>query len=111
MNETRTALATIAPDPDLTPADQDFLDNYYKANRPTVISLADDWPAYCWTFESLKQHFGEKCIEFQSGRVADPDYEVNTPALATKGTFSEFIDRLLHAPANDTYVVAHNHTY
>src|SRR4051794_29046233 len=100
MNETRAALAVIAPDPDLPPADLDFLD-HYKTNRPAVITLADDWAAYHWTFESLAEHYGDKVIEFQSGRGGDPDYEAHTPALARKGTFREFLARLLYGPEND----------
>lgn len=109
MNETRATLAALAPDPDLPPADRDFLDHHYKANKPAVVPLARDWAAYDWTLERLAQHCGERIIEFQAGRAADPEYEPHTPALATKGTFREFRDRLLHGVENDTYIVSYNH--
>ena len=51
------------------PSREQFLHEFYAANRPVLIEGAmDDWPAMTeWTMEKLKRRFGERTVEVQAG--------------------------------------------
>ncbi len=95
-----------------TPSRQAFLDDHYAANRPVVIEGAmDDWPAVdAWTLPELKRRLGDRTIEAQRNRDADPDYERHSARLRHRMPFGEYVDAVANAagPTNDLYVTANN---
>jgi hypothetical protein len=93
------------------PSRQEFLDNYYSQNRPVVIEGAlDDWPAMTrWTNEELKRRFGDRLVEVQANRNADPNYEVNCIQHKKEMRFGDYVDLIERAGAtNDFYMTANN---
>lgn len=93
---------------------EEFLERYYSANRPVILTgkLAG-WPALDrWTPDYLKARLGGREVELQSGRDADPDFEVNKAAHRTRAPFDAFIDRITAPGAgNDAYITAYNSSH
>src|SRR5581483_9256934 len=88
-----------------------FLDDYYAANRPVVMTGAmDDWPALTrWTPDALARRFGERIVSVQANRDADANYEVNSATLRREMTFGEFVDIVeTIGESNDYYITANN---
>src|SRR6185503_20239842 len=73
---------------------QEFLRDYYVANRPVVIEgLLDDWPPRSlWTPSYLKQRAGDATVEIMAGREADPHYELSIHRHRKLVPFSEYVD-------------------
>ena len=89
----------------------EFLERYYLVNRPVIITgMFEDWPArQKWSFEYLRERFGEREVEIQIGRDRDANYEINCPAFKGRMPFGEYIDRVANGgPTNDYYMTANN---
>ncbi len=94
-----------------TPSRQAFLDGYYALNRPVVIEGAlDAWPALArWTPEYFKRTLGDRIVEVQANRSADPDYETNSDRLRKQMRFGDYVDLVESGgPTNDHYMTANN---
>ena len=93
---------------------EEFLRDYYAANRPVVLTDAiTNWRALsAWTPEYFKEQFGGVEIEVTADRSLDQNYERNVERHRRRMTFSDYVDRVL-APgeSNDIYMVANNHTF
>jgi hypothetical protein len=90
---------------------QEFLDCYYAAHRPVILTgEMSDWPALSrWTPEYLKRRIGSKVIEFQGDRTKDPHYEIDVDAHRREMPFDQFIDLICPAGSgNDAYITANN---
>ena len=55
----------------------EFLENYYCANRPIVITgMIDDWPALAkWSLAYFAQKFSDREVEVQIGRESSGNFE------------------------------------
>jgi len=90
---------------------QEFLDRYYAVGRPVILTgEMSDWPALeRWTPEYLKAKIGEAVVEYQGGRTANPEFELDKEAHRRTAPFSAFIDTILAPGAgNETYLTAYN---
>lgn len=87
-----------------------FLAEHYRTLTPVVLTgLVDHWPALGWTLESLQAKVGNPEIEVQTGREADPEFELNSIAHKSRMRLAEVIERLKADPeTNDFYVTANN---
>jgi hypothetical protein len=93
------------------PSRLEFLDRYYARNEPVVIEGAiADWPALKrWTPAYFKERFGDRLVEVQADRNADPDYEINAARHKKEMRFGEFVDLVESAGStNDFYLTASN---
>ncbi len=93
------------------PSRQEFLERYYSRNEPVVIEGAiDDWPALKrWTPDYFKQRLGDRLVEVQANRNADPDYEINSGMHKKEMRFGDFVDLVERSgPTNDWYITANN---
>jgi hypothetical protein len=93
------------------PSRLEFLDRYYARNEPVVIEGAiADWPALKrWTPDYFKQRFGDRLVEVQANRNADPEYEINSNKHKNEMRFGDFVDLVESAaPTNDWYITANN---
>ena len=93
------------------PSREQFLHEFYAANRPCLIEGAmDDWPAMTgWTMEKLKARFGDRRIETQAGRNTDANYEMNSDRHRKEMSFGEYIDLVTTCGrTNDFYMTANN---
>ena len=93
------------------PTRQEFLDRYWSRNEPVVIERAiDDWPALKrWTPAYFKERFGDRIVEVQANRNADPQYEINSTKHKKDMRFGDFVDVVEGAgPTNDWYITANN---
>lgn len=89
----------------------EFLDRYYAQNRPLILTdIMKNWKALeRWTPDYLRQNYGEATVEIQSGRNADPDYELNVERHRKTVKFADYIDRVVSGTeTNDYYMVANN---
>jgi len=88
---------------------QDFLDSYYAPGRPVVIERAiDHWPALKrWTPDYLRRKVGDAPVEFQAGRAANSDFEIDAYSHKKELPFGAYLD-LIAAGGNDAYVTANN---
>ena len=115
MAEVRRSLSLLSPknaavDRRRGLSRQEFLDNYYSANRPVVlVDAMRDWQALSlWTPEYLKAKCGNELVEIMSDRDSDPLYQVNSQLHKTRIRFSDFVDMVLRGPSNDFYLQANN---
>ncbi|KRE88693.1 cupin [Frateuria sp. Soil773] len=93
------------------PSADEFLTDFYSANRPVIITGAmDGWPALQrWNLAYFRQRFGERTVEVQFGRSADADYELNSIAHKRAMRFGEYVDLVERAgKSNDFYMTANN---
>jgi hypothetical protein len=88
---------------------QDFLETYYAPGRPVVIERAiDHWPALIrWTPDYLRRKLGKAPVEYQAGRAANPNFELDAYSHKQKLPFGAYLD-LIAAGGNDAYVTANN---
>jgi hypothetical protein len=89
----------------------DFLDQYYRRNQPVIITgMLDDCAARAkWSFDYLIERCGEREVEVQFGRDADPDYEVNSQALRRRMPFGQYVALVRDGGGgNDFYMTANN---
>jgi hypothetical protein len=87
-----------------------FLNNYYSANRPVVITgMMEDWPALGWTREQLIHTFAGREVEVQVNRNANPQYEMQADSHGTRLAFEAFMARITElGESNDIYMTARN---
>jgi hypothetical protein len=88
-----------------------FLDEHYRRNQPVIITgMLDDCPARDkWTFDYLIARLGDKEVEVQFGRNADPDYEMNSQTHKRRMPFGEYVAMVRDAGStNDFYMTANN---
>ncbi|MGB8407086.1 MAG: Stf0 family sulfotransferase [Mycobacterium sp.] len=93
------------------PSRQEFLDEFYAANRPVIIEgLMADWKALtAWTPQYLTSVAGDSDVEVMAGRSGDPRYEVNADMHRTPMRFASFIDMVDSGRVtNDYYLTATN---
>jgi hypothetical protein len=88
-------------------AAEDFLEDY-RRHQPFMFTLPKDWPALRWHPSYLTQRVGDRKIQIQGGRLADPDYEIKSDRHRRQMTFGEFLALLKSAQANDLYLTAQN---
>ena len=97
-----------APDP------QTFFRDHWLTLRPAVLTgLVDHWPALrLWSLDHMARVVSPDTeVEVQTGRTADPDFEINSPAHKTRMRWGEVLDRLRADPeTNDFYITANNGT-
>jgi hypothetical protein len=89
----------------------EFLERYYAANRPVVLTDAiDDWPALSrWGPEYFKATCGEALVEIMSGRTRDPRYEINAYDHKQEVRFADYVEMVAAGgESNDYYLVANN---
>jgi ribosomal protein L16 Arg81 hydroxylase len=89
----------------------EFFEQYYFQNRPVIITGAfDSWPARTqWNFDYFRARCGDREVEVQFGRDADPNYEINQPNLKRKMPFREYVEMVERSGAtNDFYMTANN---
>lgn len=96
------------------PPFQDFLRDYYFANRIGIFTGAiEHWAASKWTFDNLVEKVGyDSMVEVQAGREKDESYEINRAKYAKEMKFGEFISAITTgAASNDIYMTANNHPF
>jgi len=89
----------------------EFLRDYYSQNRAVIITgMLEDWPALkSWSLDYFVHRLGDREVEVQFGRDADPDYEINQPRLARQMLFGQFVETIRTAGVtNDLYITARN---
>ncbi|NLP59092.1 cupin-like domain-containing protein [Lutibacter sp. B1] len=77
---------------------EDFINNYYKPQKPVVIkNLIDNWPAKeKWNFEYMKQIAGDRIVPLYDDRPVD--YKDNFNSHHAEMKMSEYIDLLQREP-------------
>lgn len=91
-----------------------FLDDYYSANRPVILTnIAEKWAALAkWSPEYFRKHFGDQKVEVTFDRESDLDYEINVAKHKHELKFWEFVDLVSNAgDTNNFYLVANNHFF
>lgn len=89
---------------------EEFFDRYYATNTPLVIEkrLAG-WPAMeRWTLDYLAERFGERQVEIQFDRTADPTYELNSDHHKKMMPLAAFVNLIRKGPSNEYYMTANN---
>jgi hypothetical protein len=89
----------------------EFLQEYYSANRPVIITgMMDDWPAKTkWNLDYFRSRFGQREVEVQFGRNADDNYEMNNVAHKRRMQFGDYVDLVANTDrTNDFYMTANN---
>lgn len=79
---------------------KEFIDNYYKPQKPVVITnQIEDWPAFSkWNFKFLREVAGDKTVPLYDSRKTDYTKKVNEPDFTM--TMSEYIDILEKGPTD-----------
>lgn len=93
------------------PTGAQFLEQYYSANRPVIITgMLDDCAArQRWSCDYFIEQLGEHTVEVQFGRDADPDYELNSLAHRRRMPLAEYARLVRDSdPTNDFYMTANN---
>ncbi|HMB64960.1 MAG TPA: cupin-like domain-containing protein [Eudoraea sp.] len=77
---------------------EEFLENYFKPQRPVVIErFIDHWPAYSkWNLEYMKQVAGDKMVPLYDDRPVNCRDAFNEPH--TSMSMSDYIDLLNREP-------------
>lgn len=77
---------------------KDFINNYFKPQKPVVIKrFIEDWPAYTkWNLEYMKQVAGDKIVPLYDDRPVDFKEGFNEPHAKMK--MSEYVDLLKREP-------------
>jgi len=92
-------------------AGEEFFREYYLTNRPVIITgMLDDFPARSkWTLDYFAEHFGDRMVEVQFGRDADPQYELNSIAHKKQMRFGDYVELVrTSGNTNDFYMTANN---
>jgi tetratricopeptide (TPR) repeat protein len=92
---------------------QEFLVEYYSANRPVIITgMMDDWPAMRkWNLDYFAQNFGDRVIEVQMGRTLNANFEIERRKHISTLKFGDFVEKVRSAgETNDFYMTANNTT-
>jgi hypothetical protein len=88
-----------------------FLEHYYAANRPVILTgEMADWPALeRWTPAYLTRTVGDRIVEYQGGRNANPRFEQDKDDHRREAPFDVFVDMIGKPGAgNDAYITAYN---
>ncbi len=76
--------------------------------KPFVFGLPP-WLSLEWTLDDIVDVIGADTeIQYQSRRLDDPDYEVNSHAHRDIGRFGQFVTRVTTGEPNDVYLTAQN---
>ncbi len=77
---------------------EDFLEHYFKPQKPVVIEhYIEDWPAYTkWSLEYMKETFGDKIVPLYDDRPVDYKDGFNEPHAKMK--MRDYIDLLKCEP-------------
>lgn len=91
-------LNLVAVDKVETISKKDFINNYFKPQKPVVIErFIDDWPAYTkWSLEYMKEVAGDKTVPLYDNRPVDYKDGFNQPHATMK--MSEYVDLLKKKP-------------
>ena len=91
-------LNLVAVDKVETISKKDFINNYFKPQKPVVIErFIDDWPAYTkWSLEYMKEVAGDKIVPLYDDRPVDYKDGFNQPHATMK--MSEYVDLLKKEP-------------
>lgn len=78
---------------------EDFINNYFKPQKPVVIEgLTEDWPAYeKWHLSYIKEIAGDKIVPIFDGSPISHKQKVNEPNLYMK--MSEYLDIMERGPS------------
>ena len=89
---------------------EEFLDQHYAPSRPVLFEqLVKDWRACTsWSPEYLANKIGDRTIEYQGDRSADPRFELNKDAHKRQARFADFVARVADGRDNDFYITAYN---
>jgi len=90
---------------------EEFLERYYATSRPVILTgEMAGWPALeRWTPEYLTKVIGERTIEYQGGRSANPRFEEAKDAHRRTAPFDAFMAMLaIEGEGNDAYITAYN---
>lgn len=114
-------LETLERQRDLSPAtvtlerrkgmgSQEFLERYYAAARPVIlVGEMDDWPALSrWNPDYLKARIGQAPVQYQGGRTANKQFEMEKDRHLREAPFDSFIDEITRNTGNDAYLTAYN---
>jgi len=91
----------------------EFLENFYCANRPVIITgMMDDWPAVRkWSLDYFDEKFGDREVDVQFGRDASGNYEADRERFRRTMIFSHFIEKVrTSGVTNDFYITANNNS-
>ena len=91
-------LNLVAVDKVETISKKDFINNYFKPQKPVVIErFIEDWPAYTkWSLEYMKEVAGDKTVPLYDDRPVDYKDGFNQPHATMK--MSEYVDLLKKEP-------------
>ena len=91
-------LNLVAVDKVETISKKDFINNYFKPQKPVVIErFIDDWPAYTkWSLEYMKEVAGDKTVPLYDDRPVDYKDGFNQQHATMK--MSEYVDLLKKEP-------------
>jgi Cupin-like domain len=91
---------------------QEFLEDYYSANLPVVLTdVADGWAAVNnWSPSYLARSIGSEPVEIMTDRDSDEQFEVNSNSHRSTMPFDQYVEHVTAAAwSNDKYLVANNH--
>lgn len=109
LQQKRSQLLSIETRPELSASA--FHQHYRGANLPVLLpTFARDWPAVTrWTFQWLKETYGDQTITVSDNRDSDPDYDRHIEQLTVQTTVAQLVDRILSSGnTNNFYAVARN---
>ena len=89
----------------------DFLQQHYRSNRPVIITgMLEHYLARSkWTLDYFAERFGERMVEVQFGRNADPQYELNSVSHKRQLKFGDYVALVRDSgSSNDFYMTANN---
>lgn len=88
----------------------DFLARFYAPGRPVILEgEIDDWPALSrWSPDYLKKKIGGAEIEYQSGRLPNPEFELQKDIHKDRMPFDAFVGMIEAEPGNNAYMTAYN---
>lgn len=90
---------------------EEFLQQYYRTNRPVIITgMLDHFAARTkWNLDYFAERFADRVVEVQFGRSADANYEMNSIAHKKQMRFGQYVELVRNAGAsNDFYMTANN---
>lgn len=86
----------------------DFFHLHYAANTPVVMPLPAEWPLYRWTLDAIRARLPDADVQVQTGRNADPDYEIQAEQHRGLMRLHAFLDHVAKVGDNDLYLTAGN---
>ena len=90
---------------------EEFFDQFYLRNRPVVLrGFAAGSGLLDWTPAALRQQFGTLDVQVQTGRRAEPIWDVFLRGKTSTMSLAEYVDRVLAAgETNEFYLTANEH--